>query len=62
VRWKQPGERFLARAFRPVPYRSSQAPGEAVRRANLGWRLGELTKQDMIRVEQSILVFLGIAD
>jgi mRNA interferase MazF len=32
-----------------------------VRRANLGRRVGHLTKQDMIRVEQSLLVFLGIA-
>ena len=32
-----------------------------VRRANVGGRVGELTKQDMIRVEQSLLVFLGIA-
>ena len=32
-----------------------------VRRANVGGRVGELTKQDMIRVEQCLLVFLGIA-
>jgi mRNA interferase MazF len=32
-----------------------------VRRANIGGRVGVLTKQDMIRVEQSLLVFLGIA-
>jgi mRNA interferase MazF len=32
-----------------------------VRRAAVGGRVGELTKQDMIRVEQSLLVFLGIA-
>ena len=32
-----------------------------VRRANVGGGGGELTKQDMIRVEQSLLVFLGIA-
>jgi mRNA interferase MazF len=32
-----------------------------VRRANVGWRVGELTKQDMIRVERSLMVFLGIA-
>jgi len=31
-----------------------------VRRTNVGERVGELTKQDMIRVEQSLLVFLGI--
>jgi mRNA interferase MazF len=32
-----------------------------MRRVNLGDRIGVLTKQDMIRVEQSLLVFLGIA-
>jgi mRNA interferase MazF len=32
-----------------------------VRRAKIGGRVGVLTKQDMIRVEQSLLVFLGIA-
>jgi mRNA interferase MazF len=32
-----------------------------VRRANIGGRVGVLTKQGMIRVEQSLLVFLGIA-
>jgi hypothetical protein len=32
-----------------------------VRRVNVGGRVCVLTKQDMIRVEQSLLVFLGIA-
>ena len=32
-----------------------------VRRPSVGGRVGELSKQDMIRVEQSLLVFLGIA-
>jgi hypothetical protein len=33
----------------------------SVRRVNVGGRVGVLTKQDMIRVEQSLLVVLGIA-
>jgi mRNA interferase MazF len=56
-----------------VPIEPTQANGLAqpseimvdrittVRRANIGGRVGVLTKQDMIRVEQSLLVFLGIA-
>jgi mRNA interferase MazF len=32
-----------------------------VRRVSVGGRVGLLTKQDMIRVERSLLVFLGIA-
>lgn len=32
-----------------------------VRRSQVGQRVGELTKADMLRVEQSMLVFLGIA-
>lgn len=32
-----------------------------VRRSQVGQRVGQLTNQDMLRVERSILVFLGIA-
>ena len=32
-----------------------------VKRSKVGSRIGELTKQDILRVEQSVLVFLGIA-